>query len=422
MINKEWFKNLLLFFLAAAIVFSPEAILGKVDGNRAIVVNFVDILLVIFGLIWLFNFFISGGNKIKKPPLFLPIIIWLGIGFISILINWIFSNIPFNRGFFYFLKEIEFFFLYFYLFNHFKKIETTKFIANSWIFLGFLASTFIIYQYVAGWGYGNYGPSLYKEAGPFPSGGFFLILFLNLLNLFIYYYLRLKISVVKKIIFFLLIFLTAVGIFSSGSRTAIVGALFGLFLTLFIYLIKTRKLKALFLVLAIIVVFVIIIFLLRERVDRSILTGGAVWNPQNVLAGLKAGRVSVWQDQLDAFFQKNPINIFLGLGKSIGGMMIHDESHNQYVRNLIETGVIGSFSFFMLIFVILKKAWQGFLLKKNNFLEALSAGLLISTISMLIVSVAVEAFMVVKVAEIYWFFVALTMAVLTLNEEKKYEQ
>ncbi|GAG71502.1 unnamed protein product, partial [marine sediment metagenome] len=119
-INKVLFANLELILLIIAIAFSPSFSAGVIEGGRVVEIRVEDVLIVIFGLAWIASFLISKKEKIKKPPLLLPILAWLGIGFFSILINLIFTNIGISRGFFYFLKEIEFFFLYFFIFYHIK--------------------------------------------------------------------------------------------------------------------------------------------------------------------------------------------------------------------------------------------------------------------------------------------------------------
>ena len=105
---KKIFQNFPLVILAAAIGLSPSFSAGEIAGGRVVEIRAEDILIVILGLVWIANFLISGRKKIEKPPLLLPILVWLGIGFFSLLTNWIFGNLDISRGFFYFLKEIEF--------------------------------------------------------------------------------------------------------------------------------------------------------------------------------------------------------------------------------------------------------------------------------------------------------------------------
>ena len=407
-IKKDYKHNLPLILLVIAISFSPSFSAGVIEGRRVIEVRAEDVLIVIFGLAWIANFLISKKEKIKKPPLLLPILAWLGIGFFSILINWIFMNIGISRGFFYFLKEIEFFFLYFYIFYHLRNFDSAKFIINFWIVAGVFNICLIIYQLIADIGYGNYGPSMFMEEGPLPSGGFFLILFANLFNVFLYYYSRLKLSKIKKIVLALCILSLPVGIISSGSRTSILGLVLVVILSLFFYQFKYGALKSIFVILGLLIIIGVIFYFVSDKVPYILNL-----QPERALRSI-GQRAEIWDSQLKAM-PDNIFYYFFGMGKSV--LLTSDESHSQYVRNFIETGLIGSLIFLFLILYIMKIAIKGWLLKGKTFLTGLSSGLLISTFAMLFISIAAEGFLVVKINEVYWFFAAVTMASLSCKVE-----
>lgn len=418
--KKSYFKNLSLVFLAAAIALSPSFSAGEIEGGRVLEIRIEDVLIVILGLVWIASFLISGRKNIKKPPLFLPILAWLGIGFFSVLTNWIFMNIELSRGFFYFLKEVEFFFLYFYLFYHIRNLDTTKFTIKIWIFLGLINVGWVIYQIIKGLvpsGWGAYGPGAVGEAGPFPSGGFFLILFIFLFNILFFYYLNLNISKFKKGILTVVIISPSIGVFSSGSRASFLGFILALILTFLFYSLKKGFLKSFLIgILALIIISSFFIFFQQSTAERFLNIEGILWNlnPENPVS-----RTSIWITQLTEA-SKHPLFLFFGLGKSV--FLTTEESHSQYVRNFIETGIIGSLVFFLLIFAIIKKTFQGFSLGKDTFSIGLSAGLLVSTLVILFVSIVNDAFIIVKVMEVYWFFTALTMATLSFKLGKSKER
>ena len=407
-----------MVILAAAIALSPSFSAGEIAGGRVVEIRAEDILIVILGLVWLANFLISGRKKIEKPPLLLPILAWLGIGFFSVLTNWIFGNLDISRGFFYFLKEIEFFVIYFYVFYHIRSLDSAKFIIKIWILLGLVNVGWIIYQAFKGIHfYGEYGPGRFGEPGAaFPSGGFFLILFIFLFNILLYYYFKLNISNLKKGILIIGIVGLSTGVFSSGSRISFLGLIFALILSFLFYSFKKGFLKP-FIISVLILVFMGIIFIFVSSkvpdIKRSL-------NLEYILAELTTtnpdSRLSIWKNQLSEF-SNYPFAIFFGLGKSV--LLTTDESHSQHVRNLIESGIIGSLIFLFLIFVIIKKSWQGFLSGESPFLIGLSGGLLVSTFAMLFISITAEAFVVVRIAEIYWFFAAITMAVLSFGNKQQ---
>jgi len=408
-------ENFPLILLSGAIALSPSFSKGEIAGGRVIEIRIEDILLVILGLVWFADFLIAGRKKIVKPPLLLPVSIWLGIGLISVLINLIFMNIELSRGFFYFLKEVEFFFLYFYLFYHIKNISSSKCIIKFWIFLGLINVFWVIYKMSKGLRtLQEYGAGAIGEASVFPSGGFFLILFIFLFNILLFYYLNFRISNLKKMILTIMVISPSLGVFSSISRTCFLGIIFSLILTFLFYSLKKGIIKVFFIgILVLIFVGTIFFFVLQKfPVEKR------VFAIDYAFSSLRDVRFNIWRSQIsEAFEHSSILNIFLGCGKSI--RLTYEESHSQYVRNFIETGIIGSLAFFFLIFSIIRKGLKEFLSNKDPFLTGLSSGVLVSTFTMLFISIPAEAFIVVKINEVYWFFVALTMATSKLYGESQ---
>jgi len=414
MLKKDFYQILPVIILAFAIALSPSFSAGEIEGGRIIEIRVEDILIVILGLLWIASFLISGRKKIEKPPLFFPILAWLSIGLISVLTNWIFANITLSGGFFFFLKEIQFFLLYFYLFYHLKTIDSIKFIVKAWIFLGLVNVGWIIYEMIRGLKLTYYyGPTLFIEPeGTLPGGGFLLVIFIFLFNILLFYYLSQKISNFKKGILIVTIISLIIGIYASGSRASFFGLIFALFLTFLFYSIRKGFLKT-FLIGVFVSIFLISIFVFLEKplIKRYFSLEDFLWNlnPENPVS-----RPGIWVSRLSEA-SKYPLFFLFGLGKSVFG-----ESHSQYVRNFIETGIVGSLIFLFLMFIILKKAWQGFSRVKNPLLIGLSSGLFVATLTLLFISISAEAFIVVKISEVYWFFVALTMVALNPNQTKSF--
>lgn len=412
MFKKDFYQILPVIILALAIALSPSFSAGQIEGGRVIEIRIEDILLVILGILWIINFLLSGRIKIEKPPLLFPILAWLGIGFFSVLTNWIFMNLGFSSGFFFFLKEVEFFFLYFYLFYHLKNSDSVKLFIKIWIFLGLINVGWIVYQMITGFKLTYYyGPTPFIEPeGPLPAGGFFLILFIFFFNISLHYYFNLNISKLKKGILNLISISPIIGVFGSGSRASFLGFILALILTLFFYSLKNGFFKSFLIGFLILIFFISISIFSQELITKRFLNIKEIfWNldPEN-----PTSRTHIWIYQLSEI-SKYPFFFLFGLGKSVFG-----ESHNQYLRNFIETGFVGSLIFFILISFIIKKSWQGFSRGKESLLIGLSSGLLVATLTLLFISFSSDAFIVVKINEVYWFFVALTLATLSFCKTK----
>jgi hypothetical protein len=156
-------------------------------------------------------------------------------------------------------------------------------------------------------------------------------------------------------------------------------------------------------ILIIILIFIAVLFLL----DVSFRAEFVSWD---IITWEIDERLEIWQNRFSHLWSEGSFYLFFGLGKSFS-----DESHNQFVRTLFEAGLIGSLIFFFLILAIFKKTVKSFLYQKDTLKIALSAGIIVSTLAMLIVSIPADAFSVVRISEVYWFFMGMTMAVLTLK-------
>jgi len=409
---KKVFQNLPVILLISAIALSPSFSAGEIARGRVIEIRVEDILIIILGLVWIANFFISGRGKIEKPPLLLPILAWLGIGFISVLTNLIFGNLEVSRGFFYFLKEIEYFFIYFYLFYHIRSFDSAKFIIKFWIFLGALNVAYVIYQIATGSLRGEQGPAAISEWGVFPTGGFFLLLFIFFFNIFLYYFLNLNISNIKKGILAVMTISPVIGVFGTASRTNFFALIVSIFLTLlFLFAIK-KRFKLIFVSISILILIASIFIFASKELHLDRVT--RITTLTEFIHTYETGRVIFTMDVIEEALRGGSRTLllpFIGYGKGYVG-----EAHSQYARNFVETGIVGSIIFLILIFAIIKKAWLGFLRSQDAFSTGIASGLLVATLTMLFMSLAVEVFLSVKPSEVYWSFAAITMAVLTLQK------
>jgi hypothetical protein len=418
-VRNNLLKILPLILLAAAIALSPSFSAGNLPGGKIIEIRAEDFLMLILGLAWFADFLVSARRKIEKPPLFLPILFWLSIGLVSVLTNWIIGTLGLERGFFYFLKEIEFFVIYFYVFYHIKSVNSAKLIINIWVFLAALNVGYVVYQMISGFQYGEYGTAAIGEWGVFPTGSFFLLLFIFLFNIFLYYFRNLNISKFKKIVLGLVVVSPTIGAIGSASRTVFAGIILAIFLTLLFSFFKKRDLKLILIYGFMLAVFLIIVFLFSLKDVPTVDRITPVLSPNELFHSFILTR---WDDSIKPYYHKvfdhMPLSLpFFGLG--IGSVT---ECHNQFLRNFIETGVLGSVLFLILIIVVIKEAWFGFSKSRDDLSIGLSAGLLVATFLMLFFSISIEPFIVVKPSEVYWFFAAITMAVLVINERKREEQ
>jgi O-antigen ligase len=201
-------------------------------------------------------------------------------------------------------------------------------------------------------------------------------------------------------------------------RSSIIGIIIASVLILFIYIVKNRQWKRKvankFFIISILLITVsipaIILLYTNVSVNPDLL------NRKTIDFEFKE-RMDISRTQLAAAYAGNYQYVPIGRGKAV--FLLRDESHNQYVRNFVDTGLIGSLIFLGLIFMIIKRITKTLRDEVDPLRVALATGVFVSTISLLVLSLATEAFLVVRINEAYWYFMGLTMAALTLGRLKQ---
>jgi O-antigen ligase len=113
-----------------------------------------------------------------------------------------------------------------------------------------------------------------------------------------------------------------------------------------------------------------------------------------------SARLQSWKDSYNAFLER-PV-----FGHGVTGWGFLDA---QYMKVLVETGVLGLFSFAALLWVILKEGWRSFKNVNSDFCRAISLALIASFIGMLFHSLSANTFIIVRIMEPFWFLVGLVV-------------
>lgn len=421
--HQHWRRTIPLILLWGAISLSPSFFIrGGISeaAGKLVEIRIEDILMLVFGTAWLLSLFLKGESKIKMIPLLAPIFAWIGFSLFGTLINILLGNLNPLRVFFFFVKELQFFFIYFYVFCHLNTLKEDMTVVKAAVFfiipnmLWIALQTFTPIRF---YGY-YYGAVLYSDPGnPAGSGMVFLMLFIFLFHLFLYYHLKVK---NKKKIHLLLLFILytspILGVFTSGTHTALLGLMFTLLLTTILYVLKTQRFSSLLKMTLIFVLASISFFmLLRTGEEGPTQRQAKIFSKvaYELSPNKPESRIKIWRSQLSEL-GKFPLYPFIGLGKSSVG-----EAHNHYIRIAVESGLIGLILFLLLIGVILKISLNTFLRAKEPFLVAISAGLFVITCMILFASITAETITyTVKTSETYWFLTGLAMAVIYHSKNK----
>src|SRR3989344_2158592 len=124
-VKKELLYVLPVLFLIAAIGLSPSISFGQIPDGHMLEIRAEDVIIVFLALYWLKRLVIDKQKiaraqdpALPRPPLLLPISLWLGFLFATTAMNVFFGNISAANGIFYYGKELEFFFIYFFIYGY----------------------------------------------------------------------------------------------------------------------------------------------------------------------------------------------------------------------------------------------------------------------------------------------------------------
>ncbi len=400
----------------------PSFIAGTMSSGKEIELRVEDFLLLFFGLAVFLYFLATGKFKIKKPPFFVPIIILLVIEFFGVLLNSILGNLFFiDRAFFYFFKEVELLFLYFYVFYNLESIKSAKVVIKFILLFTGLNIAYLFYQIISHKEVGEYvgnTTAALSEYGIFPTAAFFVMIFVFLTAFFIFYYNNLKDKLWQKLLFGAIVISSVIGVFGTGSKTSFLALVFSVIILFLLLLFKRNKEAGKIIILGIIIVILLMgVFVFSLKSINTVRGIVGIFGFSKLAESYTGDRLIYQQlfikNTLYTFGQQ-PLSIFFGLG--VGYIT---EAHNQFLRNFAEIGITGSIVFLVMIFFILRAGFRAYRKSEDPFIVAAGAGIIVMTLAMMVFSIATDPFFSVKVASMYWFFIGLNVAILSFKIKNK---
>jgi O-antigen ligase len=391
-----------LYLLIFSMLLSPEISVGGGGGSGevaqrgGVAVRLDDFLLLVIGFSW---FAKAAINKelglFLKTPLNRPIFIYLIICLISTAMGVMADRVDAKVGFFYVLKYFEYFIVYFMMVNHLEKREQVNRFLICLFITCFAVAIYGIVQIPLG---GRVSAPFEGEFGePNTLGGYLLFVGALAVGLFP------KIEDPKAKLFTgLLIFTIIPPLLYTYSRSTYVSILpAALYLTL-------RSTRPQILIGIFMALLVASPFLLPKTVMERI--------QYTVSQAERVGQVQVGDLRLDTSisarlnavekaaigFIQQPV-----LGHGVTGFAFLDA---QYLRVLIETGLIGLLSFIYLIVSIFKLAIQTSRRLVTPYYKGLVVGFIAGFIGLLVHAIGANTFIIVRIMEPFWFAAAIVFA------------
>ena len=118
-------------------------------------------------------------------------------------------------------------------------------------------------------------------------------------------------------------------------------------------------------------------------------------------------RLRSWGQSLD-YFQRSPL---WGMGVT-GGPFIDA----MYPRVLVETGLLGTSAFLILLWAVFRTGVTGYQQIPDPFMRGVTLGFLLGFVGLLVHAVGANTFIIVRIMEPFWLYAALIVRMLAMHQ------
>ena len=397
-----------LIMLIFSMLLSPQFQLGAVPG-RSVVLRIDDIFILIVFFTWLAKLTMNKElGVLRHTALNQPIALYMAILLVSSLFGIVYSMINLLKTFFYLLKYLEYFMLFFMVINNLKDMRQVKRMVFCILLTSLVVSAYAIIT-LPSFGRAT-APFQVEGSEPNTLGGYLVVIMSVSAGLLLY---------TRRIAFRLfLVGVIAVSLraltdtYSRGSYLAFVAA----FLALTVF--TTRK-KVILLVLMG-VFFVTWRILLppkaHERITGTFASGTVYQLPTGksiTLDESASARIEMW----DRAFKDLKYSPLFGFGVTGGGFM-----DSQYPLVIEESGLVGLAVFIWLLATMLKEGIRILKESDDDFASGLALGFIVSLVAIVVHGFSAATFIIIRIMEPFWFLAAIVMVLPQITRGRPKEE
>lgn len=399
-----------------AISLSPRIPLDIAIPGRAFDLRFEDIVLSTLLLGWLFSLFFR--PRIYLTPLFKAIGIYLSVVIVTSSIAVMTLDLAPIKTFFYALKELEYFLIFFFIANWIRTEADFRLASGFLLFAGLLNAIWVGFQHITSQMrsfflvarelsadvYSNptlsesYGPHLIGEASPLSTGGFFMLAFLLALSFYLF-----SRAGTRRWLYAVLCVMFSASLALSFSRASMISAMIGTAI-----LLNQCKLKSITKTLPMIIIMLVVGVLMMYQAgylgEDGRLSSAGINN--SLIYRLQ----EVWLPLLD---QQSVSSLFLGFGKGALGTLKGleaTEAHNHYLRVFLESGLFGLIAFVGLLASVIFLSARVLKDAKLSISKVIGGATLAATVGLSIAALFQDVFTPVILNELWWVLIGLTAA------------
>ncbi len=396
--------------LIVSMLFSPEISIMSLP-VRDVTIRLDDITLTIMTLSWLLRMaLLKDIGFIVKSSLNRSIVIFSSIAIISTTLGIARNDVSMLAGIFFVLKMIEYFFLFFMVINYVLEEKTINSLISTMLIVFAFVSLYGLFQVITG---GDISAPFEGAKPERNTLGGYLALLGGLAGGII---LNTDSKAERRLLAITMVVMVIVLLYSS-SRSGWLSVV-AVFFSLFYY----SKNKNIYSVLIMLLLFTIPLWVpdaVKGRINYTFV-GGAGRATQVSIMGVgldpsSSARLNSWGRIVNNIF-KHP---FLGYGVKGYGFV-----DGQYFLTLIETGFIGFFVFIWLLFKVNSEIRS--LLKKYSSLsprlQGMAVGVMAGFWGIVVHAITANSFIIIRIAEPFWYLVGMAVVLNRILEEKKKEQ
>lgn len=391
-----------LYLVLFSMLLSPEFGAGprRLAEGRTLSIRLEDILLIVITFSWLAKMAINKDMGLAiKTRLNRPIVAYVAVTLLATIVGYLTGTVRTNAGWFYVLKYVEYFVVFYMTLNNVRDRD------QAW---RFMITAFLTAAIVSVIGLAQI-PSGERVSAPFEGdsgepntfGGYLLLMMAILGGL------ALETRTMRTRAWSLglvgLMFAPFIFTLSRASYLGVVPML--LVLALFS---RNRRAVTILLVIGLMAAPLLLGNLLPVSVKARITY---TFKPQADQPTVRVGQVGLdpstserlhsMRDALGGWI-KRPI-----LGYGVTGFRFMDA---QYFRTLVETGIVGFACFLWLVISILKSSGDSLALLRDPDDRGIVVGFLAGTVGILVHAIGSNTFIIIRIMEPFWFFMAIVVA------------
>jgi len=380
---------------------------GMIAESRRIVVRSEDVLLLVVALSWLAKTAVNKELGIAvKTPLNRPILAYVAATAIATLIGYLTGTVAGAGGFFYVLKYVEYFVVYYMVVNNLVDRQ------QAWRFVTAAFLTAVVVSLIGM----TQIPSGQRVSAPFEGRdgepntfGGYLLLLMAIAGGIALETLRLR----TRAIYLGLLGLMSIPFMFTLSRTSYVGLIPA---AAVMAMLSSRRRWMIGALLALLVASPLVLALFPETVSKRV---RYTFEPEHGQPTVRVGTVG-----LDPSTSARLISVkqaFDGwthrpvFGYGVTGFAFMDQ---QFARTLVETGLVGLAAFLALIWAVLKAGVGAFRALEVPEDRGLALGFVAGAVGLLGHAIGANTFIIVRIMEPFWFFAAIVVALPGLAQEE----